>query len=324
MREALRFTAALALGGLLAWLPLLAWLAHGGALGAGIDAFVLHNLAYAGAPTWAARWAAFSHYVAPLLPTQAALSVVALLGLVLGLRTRERLPALFLAGFAAFNVVGVHASGRYFPHYFQQLLPALAALAGTAAVAVTGTRWLRHALPLAALLPLVFGIASFWRLDADAATARIYPGSPFEAMPAIAREIAALSAPEERVFVFGSEPELLFYAQRASASRYIFLFPLFGGFDDEAARWQELEAELRGAPPAVIAWMPNEMTQGGPARWLEAFVREGYRRHALVVWDAESRGRLLRTAPDGSAPELAEDDFVWALLFQRRHPSAPD
>jgi hypothetical protein len=39
------------------------------------------------------------------------------------------------------------------------------------------------------------------------------------------------------VFVFGAEPEMLLpRARRVSASRYIFLFPVFGGFAETRQR----------------------------------------------------------------------------------------
>lgn len=239
-----------------------------GALAAGLDAFLLHDLSYVAAPPWSQRVAAFRYYVGPLLPSQAAAWLLAAAGLALLVRARERFAAMFLGGFALANALGLSAVG-------------------------------------------------FWRLDVDSATARIYPGDPFEAMPAIAREIAAQSAPEGRVFVFGSEPELLFYARRASASRYIHLFPLFVPDARARERWEELEDELRAAPPEVIAWMPNAMTRGGPGtRRLEGFVAERYRRHAVVVWDATSRGRLLRLE-EGAAPPQG-DAGIWATLWVRR------
>jgi hypothetical protein len=313
------FTACLALGGLLVWGPLLVWLWREGALAAGLDAFLLHDLSYVAAPPWSERVAAFRYYVGPLLPSQAAAWLLAAAGLALLVHARERFAAMFLGGFALANALGVSASGRFFPHYFQQVLPAVAALAAATAVVPVGLsrRGLQRAIPCVALVPLVVSAVGFWRLDVDSATARIYPGDPFEAMPAIAREIAAHSAPEGRVFVFGSEPELLFYARRASASRYIHLFPLFVPDARARERWQELEDELRAAPPEVIAWMPNAMTRGGPGtRRLESFVAERYRRHAVVVWDATSRGRLLRLE-EGAAPPQG-DAGIWATLWVRR------
>src|SRR5205085_2329682 len=62
------------------------------------------------------------------------------------------------------------------------------------------------------------------------AVRKIYPGDFFAEMPQFARRLETLTPPDKRVFVFGAEPELLFYARRASATRYIFLFPLYGPY----------------------------------------------------------------------------------------------
>jgi hypothetical protein len=322
-RRLAHFSVWLAVGGLLVWLPILAWLHAAGALEAALDALLLHNLEYAGAVPLAARLAALRFYAAPLLPSQGAAWILAVAGLLWLALRQERFPAWFLAGFALASAIGVSASGRYFPHYFQQLLPAVAALAAATALVPLGAggwqRRLRAALPVVALAPLVASHVATWRLDTDAAVQRIYPGNPFEAMPAIAREIAAESRPDERVFVFGAEPELLFYAQRASASRYIYLYPFYGSYPDVEARRRELVDALESAPPALIAELPNLMTRGGDlAAWLERFTAARYRPHAMVVWDAHSRGRLVRI-PEGEDPlELTAGGEIWATLWVRR------
>ena len=55
-----------------------------------------------------------------------------------------------------------------------------------------------------------------------------YPGDFFSEMPHFAQRIEEVTPENKPVFIFGSEPELLFYAHRRSATRYIFLFPLSG------------------------------------------------------------------------------------------------
>ena len=57
---------------------------------------------------------------------------------------------------------------------------------------------------------------------------KIYPGNFFAEMPEFAQRIEKVTPQEKPVFIFGAEPELLFYARRPSATRYIFLFPLYG------------------------------------------------------------------------------------------------
>ena len=77
-----------------------------------------------------------------------------------------------------------------------------------------------------AILPAVTLWPFLFTYTASEAVRRIYPGDFFAEMPTFAQRIEEVTPQKESVFIFGSEPELLFYAHRRSATRYIFLFPL--------------------------------------------------------------------------------------------------
>ena len=52
----------------------------------------------------------------------------------------------------------------------------------------------------------------------------------------------------------GSEPQILFYARRRSATRYIFFYPLTGEFPDARARQQSVIEEVRATRPLYVVW----------------------------------------------------------------------
>jgi hypothetical protein len=140
-------------------------------------------------------------------------------------------------------------------------------------------------------------------------------------MPEIAEEVAALTAPDDSVFVYGSEAEIFFDAQRRSASRYIFLFPLFGPYADALERQRSVIEEIRSARPAVIVAIPNALffgpdTQQELTEWLDEYVAQNYRAHALVVAEPGDRGRLLRASDAGFDADSARR--AWAKIFVRR------
>lgn len=304
------FTSWLGVGVALVWGPILAWLHLRGALGAAIDATFLHNLSYAGALPLSRRFELLVSYGTPLLASQGVAWVLAALGL-LGLACgRDRFPALFLGGWAIVSAAGVSVSGHYFPHYFQQLLPAIAALAGAAILTGRGrrepSRWRVAVIGCLALGPLVLTALSIWTLSPAAAIRAIYPHNSFEDMPAIAREIESISNPDDAVFVFGTEPELLFYARRTSATRYIYLFPLFGQFSDARERQHGVIDEISSARPSVMVWLPNLMffREGVPqvlTNWFRRISARAYRVHAFRV-KVEGGGMELLRVPEGSDP----------------------
>jgi 4-amino-4-deoxy-L-arabinose transferase-like glycosyltransferase len=172
-RRLAAFSAWMGVGVALVWGPILAWLQLRGALGAAVGATFLHNLSYAGALSLSRRLELLVSYGTPLLPSQGVAWALAALGLIGLARRRDRFPALFLAGWAIVSAAGVSASGHYFPHYFQQLLPAIAALAGAAILTGRGSRepprWRVAVIGCLALGPLVLTAFSFWTLRPAAA-----------------------------------------------------------------------------------------------------------------------------------------------------------
>jgi 4-amino-4-deoxy-L-arabinose transferase-like glycosyltransferase len=319
-----RFAAAMAAGGLLVWGPILLWLWQRGALAPAIDAILLHNLAYSGALTLPQRVSQLVYTSSPLIATQGVAWLLAALGWIALARREDRLPAVFLGGFALVNAIGVSASGFYFPHYFQQLLPAVAALAAAAVTAGSGAGARRRALSWVgaalALIPLVVGAVGFWRIDPEQASRRIYPANYFDVMPAIAAEVAAQTSPDDRIFVFGSEPEILFHARRVSASRYIFLFPLFGAFADAEQRQAGVIAELEAARPAAIVWIPTKFGPDRPqtlAQYTASLINSAYRLRAYAVADAEGRGHLRGVDADSDPRAALADQNPYAMIFVR-------
>jgi hypothetical protein len=288
----------------------MAWLQLRGALGAAVGATFLHNLSYAGALPLARRLELLVSYGTPLLPSQGAAWALAAVGLIGLACRRERFPALFLAGWAIVSAAGVSASGHYFPHYFQQLLPVIAALAGAAIWTGRGgsklSRWRAALIGCLALGPLVLTALPFWTVSPATAIRWIYPHNSFADMPAIAREIESITDGDDSVFLFGTEPELLFYARRTSATRYIYLFPLFGSFPDARERQQGVIDEVSSARPSVMVWLPNRMffNEGAPqllTNWFRRFSARNYRIHAFRISAEDGAMELLRV-PEGLDP----------------------
>jgi 4-amino-4-deoxy-L-arabinose transferase-like glycosyltransferase len=320
---AARFGAGMAAGGIAVWAGILLWFALRGGLAAALDAILLHNLAYASELGWAERGSMFRFYVTPLLPSQGAVWLLAAVGLAALALRPDRFPAVFLGGFAAANALGVSASGRYFPHYFQQILPAVATLAA-AAIAGTGATPQRVRLVAGtalALVPLLVAAVGFWRITPAEASQRIYPDNLFDVMPAIAAEVASQTAPGDRVFVFGAEPELLFLARRASATRYIFLFPVFEPYPDTAARQAEVISEVLAARPAAIVWAPMQSFFGRDrpqqlTEWTRSYIDAHYRLAAYAT-AAAGHGEVRRVAPGEDASALLAQLSPWARIFVR-------
>jgi hypothetical protein len=83
----------------------------------------------------------------------------------------------------------------------------------------------------------------------------VYNGNPFtEAIP-VAKYIQANTTEKDRVFVFGSEPEIYFYSKRTSATGYIYMYDLV--FDQKFVKQmqKELMQEVEKARPKFIVYV---------------------------------------------------------------------
>jgi len=67
--------------------------------------------------------------------------------------------------------------------------------------------------------------------------------------------VARTSEPDESLYVVGSEPQIFFYAERRSATRYIYFYPLTGGYPDAPERQREAIAEVEASQPRYVVWV---------------------------------------------------------------------
>ena len=187
----------------------------------------------------------------------------------------------FLAVFAAGSLLSI-CPGFYFrEHYFVLLLPAVALLA---AVAVTSggralEKWLsaeqesaREA-GLAEILPIVMLGAAllypvfqertfFFSLTPVQASRRTYGANPFPEAVEIARRIAADTAPDDRVAVLGSEPEIFFYSGRRSATGHIYMYGLMESQPYASRMQQSAIKEIEASEAKYLVYV------NVPSSWL--------------------------------------------------------
>ena len=288
------------------------WIRHG--LSELVDNVLAHNLAYIGAISWSERFHFCTDTLTRLAPSELLVWVLAGVGFIALATTRNAKSIAFLVGWLITSALGISASGYFFPHYFQQWLPPLALLS------ILGTGWLSElnfwkrswiprialgfllvALPLKTLWPFWFSYS-----PADAVR-KIYPGNFFAEMPAFAERIAQVTLPEQRVFAFGAEPEVLFYAQRVSATRYIFLFPLYGPYrnirDKQIATTEEIQ---RNAPSAAV-YVPNDLffSTGSDqyfTEWSLSYFKDRFVVDTWLIKETGTRAALVTAWPNLPPP----------------------
>jgi len=108
-------------------------------------------------------------------------------------------------------------------------------------------------------------------------------GFPFSGSPIAGRRVAELSAPDEFVFVAGSEPQILFYAQRFSHTRFVTSYALMIPTAVAAGYQREAMEDLVRHPPKLIvfptvanSWLNQADTPPEFASFLHAFLDRDY------------------------------------------------
>ena len=254
----------LAAGASLVVVPIVAVFAAVGAAEAFTDAVLLHNLEYASRRSFAEGLAALGAAFGSQAPSFAFVWLLAGCALLRpGLEGRPVWGV--LTGWLLASLAGVAIGWQFRPHYFVQALPALAACAGVALASAVRALEQRAsgaaygaALALGIVLVTLPALANREVLTAatpELAARRLWGLNPFPEAAAIGRHIARTSAPDESVYVVGSEPQIFFYAQRRSATRYIFFYPLTGGYPEVARRQREAMAEVAAARPRYVVWV---------------------------------------------------------------------
>jgi hypothetical protein len=323
--------------------------AAAGALRLFLDATVLHNLAYASQVPLAAYPRVFWRHFEPTLATHGPIYLAAAAAPLLAVAksgtgaSPSPRAVLWTVGWLLAALVAVSSGGYFRHHYFMLAAPPLALLAGiglsAAADRITQRAGARHVLLGAALAAIIgHGVAREWwyyrpgpvgpKMD------RFYGRSPFPEAPSLGRWIAERSRPEDTIFIYGSEPELLFHSHRKSASRYIYVYPLNQALAEVAERQREALAEIRAARPRFVVgvFIPPSLLEsaGTPAdlrEGLRALVEHEYDLAAVVPLERERTGRVVEGA---AARALWNERPLWdggppwaAFVVWQRRPEPP-
>src|SRR5437588_5152214 len=233
----------------------------------------------------------FAEHFCNRLGTALPIWAIAAIGLIVclvnpTLRTR----AGFLITFALFSALAV-CPGFYFrPHYFILLLPAVSLLAAAVVAAFEAPKHLATARVavvgiFAACLgwPLWSERDFFFERSLAEANRMVNGTNPFPESVKIGEYIRSQSNPSDTIAVLGSEPEIYFYAQRRSATGYIYTYSLMEPKPYAHQMQQEMIREIETAYPKFLvlvvinkSWLAGRDSDQTIFRWAEAYCDSNY------------------------------------------------
>jgi len=207
----------------------------------------------------------FMDYAHKKWPIYAPFLILVAIGLPLisGAKARRK-QIIFAVAFLLFSFFGTAIDLNFREHYFILILPALAIMVGFAVMALEesakgGFKVLPSVCCAALLGGTIFQQRQyFFQLPANAVSAIVYYGdAPFTAMPNVGSYIREHSTTDDLVAVVGSEPEIYFYAQRHSATGYLYMYALMEPQPYASQMQKQMINEIETNRPEFLVLVPT-------------------------------------------------------------------
>jgi hypothetical protein len=207
---------------------------------------------------------------------------------------------LFIVTFLLFSFLATCPGFHFRPHYFILLLPAIALLFGVGLFGIRqilrgpkaafGKDLLVASLGLVIIFYSLYQQRSFLLADDPAAVSRMAYGlNPFPESLKIAEFIKANSSKDDSIAIIGSEPQILFYANRRSATSHIYMYPLMEPQPYALQMQQEMIRQIETVKPKFLilvniptSWMPRSNSEQLIINWCNQYCPQYYRMVGIV------------------------------------------
>lgn len=234
------------------------------------------------------------------------------------------------------SLAAVCPGWQFFNHYWLLFAPALALLSGVGVAAIIErplflNKSRRSAEDLGMFLGVVAILwpayfSSKYVLDTNVDRLnRSFGVNPFRESYEIANYLREHSEPADRIAVLGSEPEIFFYADRRSALRILYMYPLMDR-QPLARRMQDMVTEdIEAHRPRFLLlfnvpgdWGENKNGEMHIFQWLNRFQKQHYAIVGLVRYRVDGQSEYFwgREAAMSANPTGDEPNAI--LIFERK------
>lgn len=236
-----------------------------------------------------------------------------------------------IISFWLFSLAAAVHSPRAYSHYFALLCPATALL-GASGICAFLRFTEKKALIYRILVGLLVGASAvlqpLWKEEdyyrhasSESTMKRIFPGNPFAESGIVAEYIRGKTSPDQKILIIGSEPQILVLADRASAVRFIYFYPLMGLF----AKSRELQAQFfhdvgNNRPEYVLAVRSSSSLTTSPVYHKDfmervmQILKVEFRLEAAAKMDPFPR--VIELRGDASSRPIADSASI--LIYRRR------
>lgn len=289
---------------------------------------VTYARSYAGNVSWGAGMELFSASFVPILKAYSVAGLLSVAGLVLLFTgSYSRLQRIFTIAFLLFSFASI-CPGFYFrQHYFITVLPSVALLSGIAIYSLQ-QRFKQQGISLSAMaITLIAGMAfatdgSYYLSDTpEDISKNLYGANPFAESPELGSYIRQHTQPADKIAILGSEPQILFYADRKSATGYIYTYSLMELHPYNVKMQQEMIKEIEANQPEILvfckinsSWAPKPESPNNIMEWFFKYSPANYHLEGIAdIW-AESASTIV-WGKDAQSYRPKSEDCI--LIFRR-------
>ena len=239
----------------------------------------------------------------------------------------------FLLIFAVFSILSI-CPGFYFRgHYFVLLLPWAGVFAGITIYVLidfiskfSSREIIRYGAPV--LLVAICLFQSIYKQRDYLFNMTYFQISrstcwlnPFHESLNIAEFLKGHTGPEDRIAIFGSEPQIFFYSKRRSASSYIYMYPMMEKHDFALSMQKDFIKNVEATNPKYIlyvnvptSWLMTKNSHKIVLEWLDNYLQKGQTRLVGLVELSDEKSSYY-WYPDVKWPATSK---YWVAIFERR------
>jgi hypothetical protein len=211
---------------------------------------------------------------------------------------------LFALLFAVFSFLSICPGLFFRDQYFISFLPAVGLLGAICLEYVNSLLKRLIKTEMISFLPvLVFLLISLSAVSGDRPyyleespdqiSRAIYETNPFPESIQVAKYIKKNSSPSDKIAILGSEPQILFYADRKSATSYLYCYPLLEKQEHNIEMQQKMISEIENCKPKFLvlcdidlSWLPRPDSPMNIFGWFERYANNNYVLTGAVIIDS--------------------------------------
>lgn len=260
---------------------------------------VRYASAYATGLTPQLGWLNFKSQMGEIAGSMGGSWLLALAGLLLLLVKPDRRVLSFVLPLLICSFLAICPGYHFRPHYFVLVIPAIALLAGSLCngslpAAVRG--FLLAVVSAAAIFQLWNEQWFLFRATPQEYLKKAYQTTkPFVESYAVAQYVKTVTGKSDRIQVLGSEPQIYFYADRISASGYIYMYPLMEEQPFAEQMQEQMLKQLLAERPSYLilvddlsSWLAVSEKGQAFREKLNSFVAGGYELDGVAAVSREN------------------------------------